>query len=255
MDAKGNAQLLYYALGALGRDNPYMIERVEMAIIQPNAIGKAPVDRWSIPVEDLYKWAHEVLLPAALATEAPDAPCNPGEWCCFCEASHLCPARQQAAIALLDDATIGHPVATLPAVDALPPERIGLLSAFFTGAEFQSWVKALAAAEQSLLASGVAIPGRKLVETIVLGNRRWADDEAVTQALGEELGGELLMTKLKSPAQVEKLLASRGMKPAERKSLLDPLVTRDESTKTVVVNEGDPRAALESKQSAVDLFD
>lgn len=243
VEAKNNPQLMYYALGALGKDNPYMVERVEMTIIQPNAFGKAPIDRWSIPVEDLYKWAHEVLLPAAKATAVPDAPCVLGEWCCFCEASHLCHAREQAAISLLDDCTVDHPVATLPPIPALTPERIGVLSAFFQSDEFQAWVKALAAAEQAMLASGVLIPGRKLVETTVLGNRKWADDEAVTTALAE-LGDAILVTRLKSPAQVEALLKARGFKPAERKAKLDPLITRDESTKTIVVNENDPRAAV-----------
>ena len=116
-------------------------------------------------------------------------------------------------------------------------------------------MKALAAEEQSLLADGVAIPGRKLVETVVRGNRRWISEEAVTQALGEEFGGELLITKVKSPTQVEKLLTARGMKKPERDAVLERLVTRDESTKVVVVSEGDERSSLaEDRKRAIELF-
>lgn len=100
---------------------------------------------------------------------------------------------------MLDAADEAHPVAVLPAVSALSPDRIGVLSAFFQSEEFTSWVKALAAEEQAMLSRGVAIPGRKLVETVVRGNRRWISEEAVTQALGDEFGGELLITKVKSP--------------------------------------------------------
>jgi len=252
--AAGNPQLMYYGLGALGKDNPHLADKVLLHIIQPNAFGKEPIDVWETTADELIAWGHDVLVPAAKATEAPEAPCRQGDWCCFCEAAHLCPARQDSALALLDECTVEHPVATLPAVDALTPERIGLLSAFFQSEEFTAWVKALAAAEQAALANGVNIPGRKLVETTVQGNRRWADEAAVTAALAD-LGDALLVTKLKSPAQVEAVLKARGFKPAERKEKLDPLVTRDLSTKVIVVNDTDPRAALADKrQNAIDML-
>ena len=84
---------------------------------------------------------------------------------------------------------------------------------------------------------------------------RWISEEAVTQALGEEFGGELLITKVKSPTQVEKLLTARGMKKPERDAVLEKLVTRDESTKVIVVSEGDERASLaEDRKRAIELF-
>ena len=255
VEARENPQCMYYALGALGEHNLRLVETVECTIIQPNAFGKEPVDRWQVSVDELYAWGREALLPAVKRTEDPDAPLCSGEWCTFCEAAAVCPARHEDALSLLDAADAGHPVAVLPAVKALSPERIGMLSAFFQSEEFTSWVKALAAEEQSLLADGVAIPGRKLVETVVRGNRRWISEEAVTQALGEEFGGELLITKVKSPTQVEKLLTARGMKKPERDAVLEKLVTRDESTKVIVVSEGDERSSLvEDKKRAIELF-
>lgn len=257
VEAKENPQCMYYALGALGEDNPGLVETVECTIVQPNAFGKQDaVDRWEISVDDLYEWGREVLRPAAKRTEDPDAPLAPGEWCAFCEASALCPARQEAALSLLDAAVETGQVAALPRIDTLSPGRIGALSAFFQSEEFGNWVKSLAAEEQSMLARGVEIPGRKLVETIVQGNRRWVSEEEVTRVLGGEFGGELLATRVKSPAQVEKLLASRGLKKEERESLLADLITRDEAVKTIVVSTTDGRAALaDEKQKSVDLFD
>lgn len=252
--AENNPQCMYYALGALGRDNPWMAEKVELNIIQPNAFGKEAIERWTVSVDELYQWAYDFLLPAAKRTQEPDAPCVPGEWCTFCEAAHLCRAREEAAVALLDGPTEKQPVATLPSVNSLTPERIGLLSAFFQSDEFSSWVKALAAAELSMLSQGVIIPGRKLVETTVRGNRRWISEEAVTREFGD-LGGEILTTKVKSPAQIEKLLSSRGVKKADREARLEKLVTRDESTKTIVVSESDGRTAIADKKNAIELFD
>lgn len=253
VSAANNPQLMYYALGALGKDNPLMVEKVICTIVQPNAMGKDAIEEWETTPEELYDWAYHVLRPAAEATAKPDAPCVSGDWCGFCEASALCRKRQEEALALLDAPAEPKAVATLPAIEILSPERIGLLSAFFTGEPFTNWVKSLAAEEQALLSRGVDIPGRKLVETTVRGNRKWADNEAVTEEFAD-LGGEILETKLKTPAQVEKLLQQRGYKPAERKARVDKLVTRDESTKVIVVSEDDPRATIENKDKYIDLF-
>ena len=252
--AKDNPQCMYYALGALGKDNPWMAEKVELNIIQPNAFGKEPIEQWTVSADELYWWAYDFLLPAAKKTQEADAPCVPGEWCTFCEASHLCHARQEAALSLLDEPTKAQPVATLPDVNSITPERLGLMSAFFQSDEFNAWVKSLAAAEFSMLSQGVEIPGRKLVETTVRGNRRWISEEAVTNEFSD-LGGEILTTKVKTPAQIEKLLVARGVKKADREARIENLVTRDESTKTIVVSENDSRPDANDKKKLIELFD
>ena len=255
VSAEGNPQGMYYALGALGERNLLFIENVEIVIVQPNAFGKEPVERFRISVEDLYGWAENVLLPAAKRTEDPGAPCIPGDWCTFCEAAHLCPAREEAALSLLDAVPDKGAVASLPPVNTLTPARIGVLSAFFQSEEFTSWVKALAAEEQAMLARGVDVPGRKLIETIVRGNRRWASEEALTQELGKELGDELFNQKIKSPAQLEKVLVQRGIPKKEAEERLAKFITRDESPKAIVVSDNDPRvSASESGDRAIQLF-
>jgi hypothetical protein len=240
--AQENPQLMYYSTGALGKDNLWLVERVESVIVQPNAIGKQAIDVWTTSTKDLYEWAYDVLRPAAIATEAPDAPCVISDECQWCEAQALCPAKREAALALLGPATPSSP-ASLPAVSSLTPEQIGKCSAFFTSDEFQAWVKALAAEEQAALARGEKIPGRKLVENVSLGNRKWSDESAVLDAFRDELGEDIYNSKLKSPAQLSALLVKNGASKAEAKQRVDALVTREETTTWKVVNEDDPRPA------------
>lgn len=254
--AERNVQCMYYALGALGKDNPMLSERVICKIVQPNCWGKDPVDEWAIPTTDLYAWAFDVLRPAAVRTKEPDAPCITGDWCCFCEAAGLCPARKAEALALLDKPAAPAQVASLPDVERMTPEQIGRAAAFFTSEAFQVWVKALAATEVSLLQRGVQVPGRKLVETVVRGNRRWASEDAVISALRDLCGDELFNNSLKSPAQVEKLLTALKIDKKEREALVSPLVTRDETIKTIVVSEDDERPSVADRKSkAIELFD
>lgn len=252
VSAEGNPQLRFYALGALGKDNLWSVESVEMNIVQPNGIGKSSVEKAELPVKDLYAWAMDVLWPAAIATEAPDAPCVMGDWCCFCQAAAFCPAKREAALALLDPATPEAPVATLPTISTLTPEQLGMLSAFFTSEEFTSWVKALAAEEQAALARGVIIPGRKLIDATSLSNRKWSSEEDVIRAFAE-YGEDIFSQKLLSPAQLTNFLVKQGLSRPEAKKRVDALTVRDEVHTTKVVNEDDPR--LSRNENILNLFD
>ena len=251
VSAEGNPQLRFYACGALGKDNLWSVERVEMNIIQPHGIGKSCFEKAEILVKDLYQWAMDVLRPAAIATEDPNAPFTMGPQCRFCEASAFCPAKREAALALLDPATPEAPVATLPPVSALTPEQLGVLSAFFTSDEFTSWVKALAAEEQAALARGVIIPGRKLIDATSLSNRKWSSEEDVIRAFSE-YGEDIFSQKLLSPAQLTNFLVKQGLSRAEAKKRVDALTVRDEIHVAKVVNEDDPR---QSQDSIINLFD
>ena len=249
VSAEDNPQLKYYALGALGGNNLLMVEKVVCKIIQPNSWGKNPVEVWETTAEELYRWAYEVLAPAAEATEAADAPCNAGEWCCFCEAAGMCPLRREEALSMLGPSS-DRAIATLPAVESLTAEEIARASEFFNGDAFKAWVKSLAAMELNLLQRGIRIPGRKLVETTVRGNRRWVSDDAVISALKATCGEEMFNNSVKSPAQMEKLLTSLGHTKKEREALLENLVTRDESTKTIVVSDEDSRPSMDERRES-----
>lgn len=257
VEAKDNPQLMYYALGALGQHNLNCVEAIEINIIQPNSMdGGNWLDTWTISVDRLYKWAEEVLRPGAAKTAEPDAPLCEGEQCTFCEAAAFCPLKQSKVLSMFDAPVEAAPTEiVLPEISAISPERVGLLSAFFNGPEFARWRKSLAAEEQAMLARGVHVPGRKLVEKTVKGNRRWVSEDAVITALKDELGEEMFSSSLKSPAQIERLLTGRGMKPAERAEVIAPLVTQDETIKVTVVSETDGRADLSAKRNkALEMF-
>ena len=246
--AEGNPQCMYYALGALGADNPTGAETVVITIVQPNSHFKASaVESWEIAVDDLYAWGRDVLLPAAKRTEEADAPCVAGEWCCFCDAMAVCPLKKDLALGRLEEPERGCYV--LPAVQALKPADVGFLSGFFNSPDFDAWRKSLAAEELDLLSRGVEVPGRKLVEQRTLGNRKWADEEAVEKAL-PELGEYLWVKKLQSPAQVEKLLTARKVAKKLREEIMAPLVTREEKVAQVAAFADDPRAGQKALEDA-----
>lgn len=257
VEAKDNPQLMYYALGALGEHNLNCVEAIEINIIQPNSMdGGSWLDTWTISVDHLYDWARDVLRPGAALTAQADAPLCEGGHCTFCEAAAFCPLKQSKVLAMFEAPVDANPMEiNLPAANTLAPERVGLLSAFFNGPEFDRWRKSLAAEEQAMLARGVHIPGRKLVEKTVRGNRRWVSEDAVITALKDELGDEMFSSSLKSPAEIERMLTGRGLKPAERSEIISPLVTRDETVKVTVVSETDSRVDVSAKrEKALELF-
>lgn len=257
VDAKENPQLMYYALGALGEHNVRFVDTVEVAIIQPNASdGGDWLDKWDIKARELYAWAMDVLRPGAAKTELPDAPLCEGEHCHFCEAAAHCPLKQSKVMDMLS-IPVDTPVAQieLPAVQSVGADRIGLLSAFFNGPEFDAWRKSLAAEEMAMLSRGVRVPGRKLVEKTVKGNRRWVSEDAVITALKDILGDELFTQDVIGPAPVERLLTARGYDKAQRAELISPLVTRDENVKVYVTSDSDSTPAIaERREEAVSMF-
>ena len=247
--AEENSQCMYYALGALGEKNPLCVDRLDVTIIQPNCWGKEVIDAWTVSTRELYDWGRDVLLPAAKATEAPDAPLRSGDHCTFCAAIGICPKRKEEVLALLPESKER---IVLPAVESLSPEQIGKLSSFFSSEAFETWRRGVQLRELELLQSGVDVPGRSLREKKTLGNRYWADEAAVLKAV-KPYGVDPYVQKLKSPAQMEKELTALKVPKNEREELVAPLVARDESVKTVVVD-SDGEELKEKRKKVISLF-
>jgi hypothetical protein len=95
--AKNNEQMMFYALGALGGDPPPLRPPVRYPVIrlvvtQPRCGRKEnPVDEWELKTTDLFNWGFDVLRPAIVATQEPDAPFKPGKWCRWCKGKTECP--------------------------------------------------------------------------------------------------------------------------------------------------------------------
>jgi hypothetical protein len=92
---QNNPQLMLYGLGSLDLVDGLVgdIETVGTHICQPR-VGSVSHDIMS--VQDLRDWRDTVAIPAARATERPDAPFGPSDEACrWCPAAGICDARMR----------------------------------------------------------------------------------------------------------------------------------------------------------------
>lgn len=245
VDALGNPQLRYYALGACLELAHHVIEEVEAVIVQPRARHRdGPIRSEVITPFELVEWSAD-LADAAQAALSPDAPLNPGDHCDWCPAAGACPAlRSHAyAVAQLQFSPIDDTVITVPpAPETLTPEQ---LSRVLDAAEVvKDWIAAVQAHAHLQLDHGTAIPGWKLVDK--RPSRKWLNDEETTAGALDLLGldvADIYATKLRSPAQIEKAL------PMARHGELTGL-WESKSSGTTIARDNDGRVKLSSKASA-----
>ena len=238
-----NAQLKYYALGELGKDNPRGIERVSLCIVQPKANHQdGPVRYWEISAEELIKWGYEVLAPAARATDLPNAPIKVGPWCKYCPANtRTCQGVTETAL------TLAPYVAGKEVMD-----EATLVKALDFIEMFKDWAPKIQAGATHSAKNGTKIPGRKLVRAIT--NRKWANEEAALQQLKCLHGPSVLQEpkeKLKSFTVLGKELpegALTGLLEKPEGALI--LVPEKDSRKEVIAEPGAVFAEV-AKPSAV----
>lgn len=222
VEAAGNKQLLYYALGAICYahvrgmiDVPTVfgwhqsLEEIELVVVQPRCRHKeGPVRSWTLMSPMLDDFAKE-LYYAALETEKKDAPLQFGDHCKFCPAMAICPAfgreiDESAARSFTVIQQGKTPVLPMPTELSLEQvARIVSKSELIT-----DWLRAVAKYAEDLAIAGEVIPGFKLVQRE--GHRKWIDEAAVEQRLSMVVNADdLYDRKLKSPAQMEKLLGKK----------------------------------------------
>lgn len=238
IDARDNEQLVMYAAAAIRQfDVVYDVATVTMEIHQPRRLH---VDRWTIPLGELELRVLDISDAAKIArTFGPEAPRTPGEkQCKFCKAKAECHARVKwVSEVVWDD---GNAI-TAPTYQPIkPPEHKHLALYLSRVAGIRDWCSAVEEAAQVALERGEEVPGYKLVQGRA-GNRSWANEEGARMELSAIVPEEVLLTepKLKTPAQVEKLL------PKDAKSVLNDLTIRPDG-KPVVVPVSDPRPPLAS---------
>lgn len=228
VEVEENKQLMYYALGALLLGD---YDDIELVVVQPRAMHKdGPVRRWSTTGKRIYQFAEELKVAAA-KTQEKNAPLNPGDHCRWCPALPFCPAvrgkLEETAIA-----EFSQPLA-MPTPDLMTPAQIQK-ALNFAGA-IDEWVRSVQAFAQEQAQRGMMIPGYKLVKK--RANRAWTDEKKVEEAFSIEYGDEIFNKKLKSPAQMEKLIGKKG------KAAVD-VFTEVPETGSVLVPEDDPRPAV-----------
>ena len=171
-----NPQLMYYALGAIGPDNPLKIEKVILTICQPRAYhDDGPTRSWETTSEQLYTWARDVLKPAAMATTEPEAPLVAGDHCKFCKAMAICPqvAAESLAVAQQEFSVVeGNQEINLPGPESLNIHQICRVLDF--SAIISDWANKVKEHAQTLAEAGTQIPGHKLVQKRSI--RKWRPD-------------------------------------------------------------------------------
>ena len=175
VDAAGNRQMRYYALGAvMSLPAGMTVREIEVQIVQPNAIGRDTAKRETFDAVELAEWALE-LMARARATMPPDAPLHAGSWCHFCPASGRCPeqARESFDIAQL----------TMPGLPAdlttLTPEMLGSILARLPVLE--AFAKEARAAATAELHAGRPVPGWKLTPN--RASSAWVDADTAPAVL------------------------------------------------------------------------
>lgn len=248
VEVVGNKQLRYYALGAaLAVGTGLDIETVQMTIVQPRAYHPAGVVRHDhIRYVDLLDFADE-LLAAAKATQEPDAPLSPGPHCRFCPAAGICPAQRDYVQTIAQTEFAMMPVDVPPAPETLPPailadilDKLPIL---------EEWAKTVRAHAQRQLETGELTAeqlGQKLVEK--RATRKWKNDDDVERFLRGKgyANEEIFVQKIKSPAQVEKLMGK------DKKALPADFIVK-ESSGVVMVPLSDKREAV--SLAAPDVFE
>ena len=169
VDAVGNDQLRIYALGALEMFSClYDISTVRMSIFQPRL---SHCDTWELPIDELLKWADEVLVPAAKLAWNGEGEFKAGDHCRFCKAKSNCRKRAEFNLELAHYDF--EPPATL--------DNIEIAAILAKADELVSWVTDVKEYALRQALSGVTYDGFKVVEG--RSNRKYTDENAVVEAV------------------------------------------------------------------------
>jgi hypothetical protein len=220
VDATDNPQLLFYAAAAMRTPACQWVfegaEEIECIIVQPPSIR-----RWVTTPERVKQFEQELLYAVRLSSW-PEAPFATGDHCRWCAAKPICPRMTGAADRALKVQLTNLPVEQI----ATQLQQADML---------EDYIKELRALAFQMLENDNTVPGYKLVAK--RGTRQWVNEDAVDLWVYNETIPDAYDAKLKSPAQMEKMLKKLG------KELPSELVVSISSGSTLAP-ESDPRPAV-----------
>jgi hypothetical protein len=216
VEAEENDQLMFYAAAAMRTDSAKWAfdgaEEIELIIVQP------PFTRRWVTTRARIEQFERDLARAVKVSAQSDATMKSGEHCRWCAAKPICPAMTGAVDRALKQQL----------VELDTP----MLASYLKQADIlEGWIKDLRALAFQVLESGSPMPGYKLVAK--RATRQWTSDDAVDAWVDVNGIKDAYETKLKSPAQMEKLV----------KNIPDELVKRV-SSGTTMAEDSDPRPAV-----------
>lgn len=218
VEVKNNSQLMYYGLGAMhGLNLP--VKGLVLTIVQPRCYhADGPIRSWHTTGGRVMDFLGD-LIDDAKATEAMDAPITPGDHCRWCPAQPQCPALRERALTAARKA--------FNPVDQYEPGELSDMLHKLPSIE--AWIKAVREFAYREAGNGRVPPGWKLVPK--RAHRKWKDEWTDASKISREFGlktPEVIELKIKSPAQVEKLV------PKDLKPLLEKMVLQESSGLTLV---------------------
>ena len=214
VDAVGNDQLRIYALGAFEMFSClYDISTVRMSIFQPRLSHSAT---WEISIDELLKWANEVLVPAANQAWNGEGEFKAGDHCRFCKAKSNCRKRAEYNL-------------SLARYDFEPPatlDNIEIAAVLAKADELVSWVTDVKEYALRQALSGITYEGFKVVEG--RSNRKYTDENAVVEAVKSagfdpyehSVLGITAMTSLLGKKKFNELLGGFVEKPQGKPTLV-----------------------------------
>jgi hypothetical protein len=235
VSAEQNPQMMLYALGALFEYQMlYMIENVQMAIVQPrlDSIGE-----WEISAADLLCWGAEILPIAQLAFDG-KGDFHAGEHCRFCRAKATCRARCDTMTALEAFGGAKPPLIT--------HQELGEI--LLRAQTLQAWVSDLEEYALATLLLGGEIPGWKAVEG--RSTRQFINTDEAFKVVKTAGYDEALLYERKpiTLTAVEKLLGKKQFG-----ELLESQVTKAPG-KPALAPESDKREAITNVTTAQEAF-
>ncbi|EHN13414.1 DUF2800 domain-containing protein [Clostridium sporogenes] len=233
VSAVNNPQMMLYAIGALNLfDSLYDIEKVRMTICQPRIDN---ISTFEITVEELIKWAEDVVTPKAELAIKGEGDFCAGEHCRFCRARFNCRARAEENMKMAQYDFRKGPLLTEDEITEIL-SNIG---------EFQKWAKDIETyAFDKAINENKKWTGFKLVEGRSI--RKYSDEEAVSKALIEAgFAEDVIYSKsLLGITAMEKAIGKKKFK-----ELLKDLVYKPQGKLTLVV-ESDKRPEIKNTAEA-----
>lgn len=220
VEAEGNAQLRTYALGAMLANPQLNVSKVKTTIVQPRAPHKGGrIRSETFHVADLLEWTGTLLEAMRQAKFAWDewipsddfiwhrVWLNPGDHCKFCPTAARCPALEKQA---MDAVGVFQGDTLVPNNPAeLTPDRLAWV--LDHADMIEGYIDACRNLAHTLVEQGQTVGDYVLVDKV--GRRKWAaDDGKIVDDLKTVVGlsdGQILEEKLRSPAQIEKILGTK----------------------------------------------